>query len=386
MKNKNNENKILYFVGDDWFFVSHRLPLAKAAIEAGYIVAVATREQKHGDKIREAGVKLIPLRSYSKRSFNPLNFLLAWLEIVRIIKWYKPDLLHNITIRPILYGILAARFYPKLKIVNAFTGLGYLFSEQKLKVRVLRKIITLILTLFTPHNRSLTIFQNFDDLREFIQGRVVRRDNAVLIKGSGVSLAEFPFAKEKNGVPVVVLASRLLWNKGVGDFVEAAKILKKENVKCRMVLVGSPDMENPMGIPEQTLSQWAEQGIVEWWGFQENMADVLSNSHVVCLPTTYREGVPKILIEAAATGRAIIATDMPGCRDIVKDGENGMLTPPGKPEKLAEAIQYLIKYSSLRQRMGKNGRKLVEKEFTVERVNGSTLNLYKTLLQTTSSK
>ncbi|MBZ0266295.1 glycosyltransferase family 4 protein [bacterium] len=380
MNNKNNQKKILYFVGDDWFFVSHRLPLAKTAIEAGYEVAVATRDQKHGHKIREAGIKLIPLQRYSKRSFNPLNALLAWLEIVRIIKWYKPDLLHNITIRPILYGTLASRFFPRLKLINAFTGLGYLFSEQRPKVKLLRKIITLMLMVFTPHKRSLTIFQNFDDLREFVQGRVVKKDNAVLIKGSGVSLRDFPFAEEKDGIPIVILASRLLWNKGVGDFVEAAKILKEKAVLCRMVLVGSPDMENPMGIPEGTLSQWAEQGIVEWWGFQENMADVLRKSHVVCLPTTYREGVPKILIEAAASGRAIVATDMPGCRDIVKDGENGTLTPPSNPEKLAEAIENLVSYKSLRKRMGKNGRTLVEKEFTVERVNESTLNLYQTLL------
>jgi glycosyltransferase involved in cell wall biosynthesis len=267
-------------------------------------------------------------------------------------------------------------------VVNAFTGLGHLFSDESVKVRLVREVVLQLSRLALGRSRSRTIFQNADNADEFIRRGALDREAMRLIKGSGVDLDTFePFPQSPTDLLVVTLASRLVWDKGVGEFVGAARQLRDDGVQARFVLVGKSDPLNPKAVPEETLEAWNEKGFVEWWGFQENMPSVFARSHIVCLPSYYREGVPKVLIEAAACARPIVTTDMPGCREIVNDGDNGLLVPPRNSEALADALRDVLMISAeRRERMGKRGRRLVEEEFSLTRVVRNTMAVYEELL------
>jgi len=233
---------------------------------------------------------------------------------------------------------------------------------------------------------TIGIFQNPEDLKLFIDAGIVKSEKAVLIRGSGVDTSSFIPLPEPEGVPVILLASRMLWDKGVGVFVDAVRQLRKDGENCRAVLVGSPDPENPASIPEETLHRWHTEGIVKWWGYRDDMPEVLSETHIVALPTTYGEGVPKVLIEAASSGRAIVATCVPGCREIVRHNINGLLVPPHDSKALAEAIKKLIKDQELRTIMGTRGRKIAEAEFSEEIVVRKTMEVYKNIILTQRHK
>lgn len=371
--------KLLFFVTEDWYFCSHRLPLALAAQKAGFEVLVVTNVHRHGEKIEGSGLKLISLELF-RRGINPLKELQIIYRLMVIYRKEKPDIVHHVALKPVLYGSIASCLTKVPFIVNAMAGLGFLFSSNSFKAHMMRPFVVLIFRFLLNLTGSRVILQNPDDIKVLCDRGVLNRECITLIRGSGVDIRKFAVVPEPSGKPLVILASRLLWDKGVGEFVKAARLLKHQGVPARFVLVGEGDPENPTNISLVQLQDWHEEGVVEWWGRKDNMPDVFANSHIVCLPS-YREGLPKVLLEAAASGRPIVTTDAPGCREIVQDGLNGFLVPVRDACAVAEALKKLIASPKLRQTMGMHGRKLVEREFTQEKVNLKTLALYEELMQ-----
>jgi len=366
--------KIIFFVTEDWYFFSHRLPLAVAAKEAGYDVSVITRVKKLGDEIKKSGIKVIPL-TLSRRGKNVFKELNVLWQLIKIYKNEKPDIVHHVALKPVLYGSAIAHLLKVPYVVNALPGLGILFSSLDYKYKFIRPLVLFLIRVFGNRKNCRMILQNPDDV-ELIRRKAMADSRICLIRGSGVDTNKYQMKKEVSGDIMVILASRLLWEKGVGEFVSAAKQINKKNIAVRFVLVGRSDYHNPSSIPEKQLKEWHEQGIVEWWGLRSKMENIFTQSHIVCLPTMYREGVPKVLIEAASCGKPIITTDSPGCREIVQDGINGILVPTKDSKALEKAILKLVKSPNLRETMGKKGRDLVLREFSLEIVNKETLSVY----------
>lgn len=372
--------KLLFFVSEDWYFCSHRLPLALAAKQSGYDVTVITRVTMDGEQITSAGLKLIPF-DLSRRGMNPFVELIVIFRLLKIYHSEKPCIVHHIALKPVIYGTIASILASVPKVVNTLAGLGFVFSSRSIKARVLRPFIKIVFRLLLNRKNNKLILQNPNDVQLMLDNHIVLKERIKLIRGSGVDLKQYDIYPEQSGTPIIILASRLLWDKGVGEFVRAAESLKQSGVDARFVIVGKPDDENPTAISVTQLQAWHDTGIVEWWGHKDNMPDIFAQSHIVCLPSFYGEGVPKVLIEAASCGRPIVTTDTPGCREIVRDNVNGILVPIKNSEAVANAISRLLKSSELRTQMGKKGRELVEKEFSLDIVNRETLNVYKDLYQ-----
>lgn len=369
--------KLLYLITEDWFFCSHFIERAVAAREAGYEVLVVTREQDHGDRIRAAGLRLVPLE-FARRSLNPLSELRLLFAILRIYRQERPDIVHQIAVKPILYGSLAARLAGVPMIVNAPVGMGYAFSSADLTARLLRPLLKLGYRWFMNPRGSRVIFENQDDLKSFLETGSVRRTEAVLIRGAGIDLVRFRPKVEPTGLPVVVLIARMLRDKGIAEFVAAARQLHDQGVAGRFALVGDPDPGNPASIPLKTLQAWHGHGGIEWWGWRDDVAAVLGEASIACLPS-YREGLPKSLLEAAACGLPIVTTDTPGCREVVVDGDNGLLVSVRNVDALAAALKKLLLDPALRQRMGKRSRAMAESDFSSELVIRETLAVYSQL-------
>ena len=372
--------KILYFITEDWFFCSHFLDRAIAAQQAGFDVVVVTNERKHGNRITSNGIKLIPL-SIKRTGKNPFRETKTIYKLNQIYKKEAPHIVHHIAVKPILYGTIAAMISGIPYIVNAPVGMGYVFSSSQLMARIFRPFLLAAYRLLMNPINSVVILENPDDQLQLIESGIVNPKRNQLIRGAGVNLEDFsPSDEQVSGVPIVLLASRMLWDKGVGEFVEAASIINKNGVKkARFVLVGDSDPENPAAISNLQLQKWHSDGVVEWWGRQENMPHIFSQSNIFCLPS-YREGLPKVLIEAAACSRAIVTTEVPGCREVVQNGENGFWVPIKDSVALADALIRLIDDPKLRKKMGKRGRLLVETEFSNQIVIQKTLDLYRDLL------
>lgn len=369
--------KLLFFVTEDWYFCSHRLPLAIAALAAGYEVVLATRVKDHRAIIEAAGIRLLPL-DLSRGAKNPFKDWRTLLKLYQILRSERPDILHNVAMKPVLYGSLAAKFGGKACVINALAGLGHLFVVDGRSGHLRRLVHFALKALLFRSGRI--IVQNPDDLRLLVDSGTIERSQATLIRGSGADLDRFKPTKEPSGPAVVVMAARLLWDKGVGEFVAAAEKLKREGVRARFILVGEPDTENHSSIQRDQLEAWAREGAIEWWGQQSDMPAVFSQCHMVCLPSYYGEGVPKVLLEAAAAQRPIITTDMPGCREAVDHEENGLLVPARDVEQLANALRRLIEDPPLRERLGLAGRYRAEREFGIENVVSATLGLYRECL------
>ncbi len=369
--------RILFLVTEDWYFWSHRLPIARKARDESIGVLIAARTNKHKERIEKEGFRLIPI-GLKRKNKNIIKEIYSILEIVRIYRKEKPDIVHHVTIKPILYGSFAAWLTGIPSVVNAVTGLGFIFIKKGWLASAIRKLIVFIYRLSFLSKKTFAIFQNPEDLKLFVDLHIVKNDRAVLIRGSGVDTAHFLNLPEPAGIPVITLASRMLWDKGIKELVDATRQLHNNAVKCRTVLVGIPDPENPASIPEYVLRNWDAEGIVEWWGYRSNIADVFARSNIVVLPS-YREGLPKVLLEAASCGRPIVATDVPGCREIVRNNINGFLVPPYDSKSLVVALKALIKNPKLRARMGASGREIVMAEFSEEIVVKQTLELYKNI-------
>jgi glycosyltransferase involved in cell wall biosynthesis len=260
--------------------------------------------------------------------------------------------------------------------VNSISGVGHVFAHDDVSMRALRAIVRVGYRVALRHPHMRVIFQNVEQRQEFVARRWVREDDAVLIPGSGVDMDQFkPRLARRDDPPLVVLASRMLWTKGVGEFVEAAGLLRREGISARFALVGDPDPGNPASISENTLRSWAARGDVEYWGRRDDMPEVLGQSAIACLPT-YSEGLPKSLVEAAACGLPVVTTDIPGCRAVVSDGENGFLVPPRDARSLAAALRRLLVDPALRDRAGAAGRLRAVKEFSLARVVDAHLKVY----------
>jgi glycosyltransferase involved in cell wall biosynthesis len=371
--------KILYLVTEDWYFCSHRLPIARAARDAGFEVVVVTRVREHGHRIEAERFRLVPLEQ-RRGALSPISDLLMLVRLIRIYLRERPDLVHHVALKPVLYGTFAARLAGVHRVVNAMGGLGYLFGVQSRRARWLGMLVRGTLRALHRSRRTHVIVQNPEDEALFRGTLGVSPQSVRLIRGSGVDIERFSPVPAPKGPVTVALVSRMLWAKGVAEFVEAARCLRDRKVEVRMVLVGAPDLENPGTVPEAKLHAWGAEGVIEWWGRRDDVETVWAASHLCVLPSYYREGVPKALLEAAACGRPIITTDTPGCREIVRDGENGILVPPRDAAALADAIERLVRDPLLRARMGARGRRRVEEEFSEERVVEQTLALYRSLL------
>jgi len=371
----NDKKRLLYFLTEDWFFRSHFLDRAQAAQAAGFEVAVAAREGKDGDFIRSRGFRYFPT-GLERRSTNPLTELRLLLRIVQIYREFRPDIVHQAGAKPILYGTLAAKLAGVSHILNAPIGMGYVFSSRDRKARLFKPLLQSAYRLLVNPAGSKVVFENGDDLRTFVEWGAVRKEDAILIRGAGVDLEACSPVPAENDVPVVVLTARMLEDKGVREFVGAAHVLYERGVRARFIMVGGTDPSNPTAVPEVTLNAWNGKQGVEWWGWRDAIPSILQQSDIACLPS-YREGLPKSLIEAAACGLPIVTTDTVGCREVVEEGRNGYLVPVRSVEPLAEALGRLIADAELRRRMGVESRRMAEKEFDTKRIAAETLEIYK---------
>ncbi len=373
MKNKNK--KLLFIVNVDWFFVSHRLPIALKALEEGYEVHLLCALTDKADYLESLGLVVHPFL-FTRSGKNIFNEIICIANLYRQVKRIKPDLIHLVTIKPVLYGGIVARLAKVPVVVSAISGLGFLFVERKgVKARLFRSAILFLYRLAMGHSNQRVIFQNFADMNALLVAGGVQKGKVRMIRGSGVDLQDYPVESESEGVPVVVMASRLLKDKGVIEFVEAAKILKAKGVNAHFKLIGDTDPENPASVTAEDIETWEKEGNVDCLGFRSDIAKLFSQSHIVTLPS-YREGLPKVLIEAAACGRAVITTDVPGCRDAIIPNVTGILIPARDARALAEAIEQLINDASLRHKMGQAGRKLAEREFSIEKVVSAHFDIY----------
>ena len=370
--------KLLYLVTEDWFFWSHRLPMARAARDAGFDVVVACRVRDHGERIRGEGFRLAPL-SLRRGSRNPFFDLAALIEIIALYRREKPDIVHHVAMKPVIYGSLAAAISGVHAVVNALTGLGYLFLSNEIVTRILRLPLRWMFRLLLNRKGSRLLLQNDDDAKLLVAQGIVDSSHIVIIRGSGVDCRRFAPGPEAPGIPIAVLASRMLWDKGVGELVAAARILRDRGTPVRVLLVGDPDPENPATIPMEQLDAWNRESVVEWRRRTDDVPAILRASHIAVLPS-YREGLPKSLLEAAAAGLPIVASDVPGCREIAHDGENAILVPVKEAKALADAIDRLARDPDLRRRLGRSGRELALASFTEELVAAKIVALYRALL------
>ena len=368
--------RVLFLANTDWYLYNFRLDLARAVRGAGHEVVMAAPEGAFRAKIEADGFAFREVKM-SRRGINPLAEYAAVRRMEALYREVQPDLVHHFTLKAVVQGSLGAQRAGVTRVVNAVAGLGYVFTDESLKARAIR------MGLVRALGRSLAgteiILQNPDDELMLHAAGVLADGQAHLIRGSGVDVERFVPIPEPGGAPLVVLASRMLWGKGIETFVHAAERVRKKMPTARLALVGPTDSGNPAAVPEAQLRAWAEAGDVEWWGFRDDMEDVLAQSHVVCLPSEYGEGVPRILIEGAASGRPLVATDIAGCREIVRDGKSGLLVRPGDPAALAQALLDLLRDRDLRRRLGQGARRLAEDEFSARSVIADTFGVYRIL-------
>ena len=372
--------QLLFLVQTDWFFRSHRLPIAQAAMQQGYHVALACKVTRHAQELSSLGIEVYPLRFIGGQKLNPLREALSLIEIFLLYWKLRPDIVHHVSLRPVLLGSLAARFCSIKAVVHAVTGLGYLFHGTGGAVSAVRKLVVAALRFGLDHPSTSVIFQNRDDLAEFQEAGLLDESNAVLIPGSGVDLKAYHHRESHNDPPVILFGARMLREKGAAELVEAGRILRERNVPHHIQLCGEPDLGNPGAVAREELQKWHNEGAVEWLGHRDDMPDLLAQADIACLPSYYREGIPKFLIEATAASLPIVTTDMPGCRETVPNNKNGILVPPKDVNALANALERLLLDRELRINMGKESRKLAEETFAVEKVVERHIRIYEELL------
>lgn len=366
--------RLLFLVSEDWYFLSHRMPLAEAARDAGFEVYVATRVSDKDEVIRAAGLHLLPI-ALNRGGVNPLHDLSVLADLIRIYRKVRPDVVHHVAVKPVLYGTVAAWFSGCRNVINALAGLGFVFTSASTKARLLRPLLRGMFRLLLGGARCRLIVQNRDDRRLFIDSGLVAPGRISLIPGSGVDIGQLRPWPEPPGPVRAALVARMLWDKGVGEAVAAARILKQRGVPLEVVLVGRPDPANPRSISQAQLEAWRDEGVVRLAGHRDDIAAVWRENHIGLLPS-YREGMPKALLEAAACGRPLVSTDVTGCRECVEDGINGLLVPLGDAEKLADALQRLAEDAALRHRLGAGARHLAETRFSLDSVIAAHLALY----------
>jgi glycosyltransferase involved in cell wall biosynthesis len=370
--------KLLFVVNVDWFFLSHRLPIALEALRRGYQVHIATGLTEKVNELHRHRLVVHPL-VLDRSSTGLVNAWRGMVELWKVFRVVQPDVVHLVTIKPVLLGGLMARLAGVPAAVVAVSGLGFVFMSQGVKAAVRRWLVGCLYRGALGHRNLKVIFQNNDDRAILVKLANLPDNKVEMIRGSGVDLAQYSYTPIQSGVPVVVLAARLLVHKGVREFVQAARLLKQQGVAARFCVVGSVDSANPASLDSAELTHWANEGVVELWGQRSDMPNVLSAAHMVVLPS-YREGLPKLLLEAAACGRAVITTDVPGCREAIDPGVTGVLVPVRNSAALAEAIKALINDPLRYEAMGNAGRALAERSFDVRQVVAAHLRVYQELI------
>ncbi len=371
--------RLIMLINESGFFLSHRANIARAARHAGWDVHLITRLQHEPSQLARHGVTVHPL-NFPRTVHNPIH---EWQTVRRLTELYQqiePDVIHHFSAKAVLLGSAAAARLNARRVVNTFTGLGSLFlghglsdwCRRQLAIRALRHVL---------RDRAwIATFQNAEDLGQLCSAKIVHPSQCQLIRGSGVDPQEFLPSGSAPSKPRVMLAARMIRPKGIAEFVEAAGRVRAQEVPAEFVLVGPTDPLNPQAIPESQLQQWHSEGTVRWWGACGNMPYTLNQATIVVLPSYYGEGIPKVLLEAAACARPLIATDTRGCRDVVQHEHNGLLVPARDPAALAGAIVQLLDQPWEGRQMGAAGRKLVLRHFTTDEVDAQTLALYDSML------
>ncbi len=378
--------KIVYFIAEDFYFLSHRLALAEACRDAGWAVVVATRTGSRGAEIARAGFALEPI-PLERGGMNPLSDLRALAAVIGVLRRHRPDILHAVGVKPVLYGTLAALVAGTPHIVAALAGMGSLLSGAAQRAGAARGsglVRTLVQRALRPllnRSRVRVIVQNDDDRALVLANGLTTQARTVIIRGSGVDLDAFAAQPIAPAPPVVfALVARMLIDKGVPEAVEALRLLRGRGVPAVLRLVGAPDPENPMTLDASRLAAYAAEPGVEWQGATDDIVGVWRAAHVAVLPS-WREGMPKALLEALASARPVITTDTVGCRDVIEDGVEGILVPLKNPQALAAAMERLATDADLRARMGRAARRRAETKFDRRRVVEAHLDLYRGLLR-----
>lgn len=371
--------KILFVVNSAGFFISHRLPLGLEAQARGHEVVVASAPGTGEEALAEYGIRHIAV-PMSRSGFVPAEEHRTYRALRHIYKAAQPDLVHHVTIKPVIYGSLAARSVNVPAVVNAVPGMGFVFTRWGVRAAVGRALVNFMYRVAFSHPNMRVIFQNGEDLRGFIGHGIVRKEESVLIRGSGVDLSQFEGGVEPAGPMTFLLVARMLRDKGIVEFAGAAAQVRQRHPDWRFVLAGDVDEGNPTSLREAELRRLEADFGVEWIGHCDEISDLMARSHVVCLPTFYREGVPKALLEASAAARPMIASDIAGCREVVTDGVTGLLVPTRAVQPLAEAMLRMGEDPEFRQRCGRAARHKAEAVFSVADVVEHTFRVYAELL------
>jgi glycosyltransferase involved in cell wall biosynthesis len=368
--------KILYLVSEDWYFVSHRLPMARSAQRAGYEIHVATRVGGYAEQIRREGFNLHPIH-WRRGNLNPLRFLAAVMETRRLYKQIRPDLVHHVALVPTLIGSMAALGLPMARL-NALAGLGFAFTSNMATARAVRPFASRLLGRLLNGPNTAVLVQNPDD-RMMMAQLGIPPGNVFLIPGSGVDVGSLSPMPEPDGPFTVGFAGRLLDDKGVQTLLRAHILLAKRGVTVHTLLAGEPDPSNPASIPDRVLAEWRSIENLRLLGHVDDIRLLWAKAHVAVLPSR-REGLPKSLLEAAACGRPLIASDVPGCREIARNNVNALLVPPDDPDALAQAVAIMMNDRDMRSRLGNKSREIVTREFSSTRVANEIIEIYARLL------
>ena len=376
-KKKKAKKKILFVVNEDWFFYSHRLSLALACKKNGWEVSIMARINNHAELIRGAGFTLISSRMQrGKIGIKSLwNEFRAIIELRQVIRQQDPLVLHLVGLKPVVFGALATLFCRPALTVNALTGMGYIFTSARWKIRAIRETIKFALRLAFKNKRAFLIVQNHSDAEDLLISGVAHSEQIAVIMGSGVNINKFVPRAEPHGPIVVAYVGRMLLDKGINELVKAARELRARKVSAKFILVGKPDVGNPTSILEEKLEEWSREGILKWVGYRDDIRAIWRSAHIAVLPS-YREGMPLSLLEASATGLPLVATDVPGCRELVDHGHNGFIVPSHDWKNLANAIEELVLAPDTRRAMGLAARKKVESCYDEETVILQTIRIY----------
>lgn len=372
-------SKIILFANTDWYLYNFRRSLALSVQAAGQDVLLISPPGEYGERLRQLGLRWMPLPAMDRRSLNPLREVRALAQLVALFKRERPTLVHNFTIKCAVYGSLAAMATGVPARINAVAGLGYVFASNDRRARLLRPLVRTLMRFALRGRRSRLILQNRDDAGMFERHGLIEDARVRVIAGSGVDCTRFvPRSQEmpRNHPPCVLLAARLLWEKGLAEYVQASRTLRARGRRIRFLLAGASDPGNPAAVPEATVRGWVDEGAVEWMGHVDDTPALFASTDIVVLPSYYREGLPKSLIEAAACATPLITTDMPGCRDVVIDGVDGLIVPPRNADALAAAIGRLLDAPELARTLGLAARGKALAKFDERIVIRRTLETY----------
>lgn len=372
------KRKLLFLVTEDWYFMSHRLPMAEAARDMGYEVSVACRSVNHGAEIEKAGYTLYPLKYFKRDHKFAAMELLSCAEILWLYIRIRPNVVVHVAIKQALFGSGAALFIPGIKVINLIAGLGTVFNSEQFNFKVLRRIILGVFRLVHALKPGGLIVQNKDNQQYLIDHKVAGSERVFLLPGSGVNTERYhakpatPFAAR----PIVTMAGRVLWSKGVGVFVEASKLLAGRGIEVQMRVIGSPDRANKDFVPSEQLQAWHDNGLIEWQAHRNDMLEAWQETDIAAFPTFYGEGIPLALLEAAASGLPIVAADIPGCRDLIDNGRTGLLIPTQDAESLANAIAELLAEPDKAQGMAATVREDILKDYSGEQITRKTRDIF----------